>query len=325
MSRQKLLVPLAVLGALTLPQGALADSLTSNMALPADRVARTVIQLPSVWLNAGEQRYLWSVITMMGPSNITTNYIFAGQITCSGPAPMDPDGAFSTQNWRGYDQDPGGIKQLIHFLLVAPVAGNYTCSLKAHAGTNSPPSPPPVMTVKAGLDTTYLRMSSGPETQAAQWGTRSPNYAEFNVGESVYVLARTFEASSSSTNIVAIADLEFTTCYANTANCVRLWGAPGVDGTTVETRLRVAQLDASGAPCGSWYFHPASSNRVTYIDNATHHRKVSHALTVPRSTSSTCTSRFAIKTYLRVVSGNPLRLDYDTGTKLYSNGIGPNR
>jgi hypothetical protein len=324
MSRYKPLVPLAILGSLALPHYAFADSLSSDMALPADDVPRTVIELPSVWLNAGEGRYLWSFFKMTGPSGTNTNYIFAGQITCSGPA-TDPNGAFSTQNWRGYDQDPGGITQSIHFLLVAPVAGSYTCSLKVHAGTNSPPSPPPVMTVKAGIDTTYLRMSSGPEPQPAQWATRSPNYTEFNVGESAHVLAQTFVASSSSTNIVAISDLEFTTCYVGTASCASHWGQPGVDGTTVETRLKVAQLDASGAPCGSWYLHPASGSRVTYIDNATHHRKVSHSLTVPRSTSGTCTNRFAIKTYLHVVSGNPLRLEHDTGTKLYSNGIALNR
>lgn len=324
MSRPKLLVPLAMFGALMLPHHALADSLMSDMALPADNVSRTVIALPSVWLNAGELRYLWSAVKMTGPRGTNTNYIFAGQITCSGPA-TDPNGAFSTQNWRGYDQDPGGIAQKIHFLLAAPVAGSYTCSLKVHAGTNNPPSPPPVMTVEGGTETTYLRISSGPETGADQWATRSPNYTEFNVGESAHVLARTFVASSSSTKIVAIADLEFTTCYVGTASCASHWGPPGVNGTFVRTRLKVAQLDASGAPCDSWYFHPASGDLLTHIDNDTHHRKVSHALTVPKSTAGTCTNRFAIKTYLYVVGGNPLRLEYDTGTKLYSNGIALNR
>ncbi len=99
MSRHKPLVQVVMSIALALPCCALAESLTSDMALPADRVQRTVIELPSVWLNAGESRYLWSVFKMTGPEGTTMNYLFAGQITCSGPA-MDPSGIISERSLR---------------------------------------------------------------------------------------------------------------------------------------------------------------------------------------------------------------------------------
>lgn len=318
-----LLATLWIFGPSTL---AIADEyLTDDMPLLADGEIRTILALDPMVLHAGEKRYLWSTVTMSGPDNINANFIFGCEIQCTGPVPLDPAGMWSTTNWRGHDQDPQGIKQKIHFLLVAPVDGTYYCMLAARSKRDSWLPPFPTMTVEAGENATYLKISDLNETMAEQWTTREPDYVEFPVGTTTYVLRKTFHASPSAEDVVIVSDLELTTCYRTKDGNGNCDVEADFDGTHVETRLLVAQLDAAGNPCTEWWSYPSSGVLSTFVDNDSHHKKVYHSLTVPRLDGAACSNNFAVKTLLHVVSGNPLHLDYDTSSMLYTSGIALNR
>ncbi len=313
---KKALSVACMLGVMWFSGVASAEVLEDDTTFIADDTEKVLITLQPVYMSAGQMIYLWSSFRVKGPDpGFYTNYNVkvAGKVycTCDKGGTTDPEGVWSTRNWEGYDAQPTGVKQKIRAMLEAPVAGYYTCKLSVYAGSSAGS---PAMTAVGGL--TSLKMAT--PVSGAGWTTEETYYEP---GYSGYVLRYSYHGNTSSEKL-AVADLEVTTCNNGTGNCDEEHHGTS-SGTTVKTQLKVVQLNANGTPCTSWSLDP-SSPLTTFVSNNAHHQKIYHDIIVDRIAppNNGCVDKWAIKLHLNVVSGNPIKIeDWTGGPVYYSNGV----
>lgn len=340
----------AVLGSLVAPPGAAAAPRATLRTLRSDRSlsarvwphGRKLLDLPRVRLRPGETRLIRG---RLRARNLTGHVI--GQkvgVGCGGRAGGT---VVTTRNNEGrltrYREGLGVLTIEVRYLLRADRGGWYTCSLwgtALHRGSL-------VALARGGRTSIEMReqpeawqhfedkcASSGRERTCVYLVPRSGGGAEYPAQAVVLDATLSRSIGIGSDEVVNgdeparwleyIADVEVTTCYRGTRSCVDRADRYGRSArSVVETRAEIEarnRLDDAGPlgipaggpedPCAFRVLGPA---RRTVITNGAHHRKIHHVLRVPLSADRRCEQRIAVRLSVRVVSGNPIKIEAGPG------------
>jgi hypothetical protein len=263
------------------------------------------------------------------------NVLVGVRVVCRDQFAHVYQGPYTTTNWvwtagpRAVDNAGPDVKLATRMLIkplraTAARPARLSCSLVAHTGYAPAPMEkvglPRLEVVGSARDgPTFLHTSVATEAGGQVW--RAPRVAHVAPASSAFVLARTVTAGQNLPWLYAGADAELTSCYEGGASCPAAnRGVANTDGSMVQTRLEVTQLGADGKPCGRLSdVRRRTTPITTFISNDTHHAKISTSLWLrrPRRAGERCRNTFEVRLMLRVLSGNPVRLE----GKRYSGGL----
>lgn len=221
----------------------------------------------------------------------------------------DGGGTFVEMNRSGL---PGAV-QLFEDRCAA-VGASPGCYLVpgARAGTGFPAATVAFEAVRYGRE-------PGETADGALWGHRAQRALDAAASGAAEGVVGDVSPPGAPTHLTYMADLQVTTCYRNTGSCldaVDRYGTAG--GSVVETQVEVVEGDLTlrhadekaGVPgAASCPLRRRGPALRTLVTNGAHHQKIHHSFGGPLVAGSTCGRDVLVRLLVRVVSGNPIKIE----------------
>lgn len=311
---------------------------------------RRLLDLPRTYLRAGENRLIIGRLTARNAS-----ISVVGQLVGVGCGGRRGGTVVTTRNnegrTKGYPGGRGILAIKVRYLMVADRDGWYTCSLWGAAlhrrgalvalpgstsvemKTTSDPTAEQFFEDKCSANGTEDSCTYLVPATVRQSGQRRPNTARvFDFGYNGHLektvadaWRATLEADPARARAAAergvrrprfvqlVADLQVTTCYQRTGSCIDAVDRYGYAGrSVVESVAEIAQFPILGTCPARVAGYPVR----TIVTDAAHHQKVHLVVRLRPSDHPSCSWVFSIRLTVRVVSGNPVKIE--TGPGPYS-------
>lgn len=287
-------------------------------------------------LRKGEAAYLYA--KGRARSSRAETMLDGLRVTCPGGSIV------STQNHVGVDAEWQAVRRLF----AAPMDGHYTCRVEAVVFPRTGGSAADYHTYLKGASNTSLVVTYPIHSRA--WGTendlaiagygddccygpardpvkrcRSKTECVYigsgPAGRQEYLLRSPRLTVPAGKTIDAYSEPELTVCYKGTGSCPKNRHGSGPGGATLDLRLVIQQINANGSVCATSHA-PVSGHKRFSISHNEHHKKA-HLVAYDIALKPGCRNKqFVIKTYARLVSGNPVKIERGIkGNSGYSTGF----
>ncbi|MET1080705.1 MAG: hypothetical protein ABWY06_22065 [Pseudomonas sp.] len=311
-----LLAPCTVAGQIGLQQDFIIPTDNLLHEIPGLSETRTLAAGQSIYINAKGQ----------AASSTAGILMLALKVECSLPASNPSGSLWTSRNHEGNDfhqASNGELALIVRYLFKAPTTGTYTCKFLARSARGTGATASDKLTLRAA--NTSLNTVNALEGSDA-WGSSADKDSNFVPGTSItnihfgpglpagtsgYVLrSNRWRGAANAASVVAMGDIEVTSCYAKTGSCDAYAQGPGPDryGTLLDSRLVLLQMpDATASlPCATHY----GDYVRTAIRADAHHQKIYHTLAAVPFSPACGTSRHFISTVeVSWISGDPIKLE----------------